>query len=227
MKLKQASDRAILLDFSSEQLASPDALAARVRAWFHCLQNSHDLGLTSVQPAYSTILVKYDPLTFDPDSLCEKLQSLSKKIISQNTVPLAREVRVPVCYEAPYAPDLETVARSTGLSPSEIIKRHSSAVYSVYFLGFMPGFAYLGGLPPELSTPRLSTPRRLVPKGSVGIAGSQTGVYPVESPGGWQIIGRTPANLFDATRENPALLGIGDRVHFEAITSDEFERLSS
>lgn len=218
----------MLLDLSTEpgQQTIPGALPRRVRAWFHRLQQSHELCLTSIQPAYSTILVKYDPLVISQDSLCEKLRQLSQLVPESQAVSPSREVRIPVCYEAAYAPDMETVSRSSGFSPAEIIQRHSSAVYSVHFLGFMPGFAYLGGLPPELATPRLPTPRLRVLKGSVGIAGSQTGVYPIDSPGGWQIIGRTPVVLFDVDRENPALLEIGDQVRFEAISSDEFERLT-
>jgi inhibitor of KinA len=131
-----------------------------------------------------------------------------------------------VCYGGVFGPDLEAVAQRHGLAPEELIRLHSEAVYSVYMLGFAPGFAYLGGLPPALATPRRDEPRTAVPAGSVGIGGSQTGIYPLVSPGGWNLIGRTPLRLFDARRTSPTLLAVGDRVRFQVIEHDDFDRLA-
>src|SRR5262249_55828790 len=133
--------------------------------------------------------------------------------------PESRTIDIPVCYGGECGPDLEDVARHTGLAPAEVIARHSAVTYLVYFLGFSPGFPYLGGLAPELATPRLSAPRKRVPAGSVAIGGRQTGVYPVESPGGWRIIGRTDLRLFDPNAEPPALLRTGDSVRFVSVNA--------
>ena len=137
----------------------------------------------------------------------------------------ARIVEIPVCYGGEYGPDIGDVAARAGLGEGAVAARHAAASYRVAMLGFSPGFPFLLGLPPELACPRRDTPRASVPAGSVGIAGAQTGVYPLESPGGWRIIGRTPLALFDVLREPPALLQPGDRVRFVAISSDEFERM--
>ena len=123
-------------------------------------------------------------------------------------------MQIPIRYGEEFGPDLEGVAKLHGISPEEVVELHSSATYTVYFLGFVPGFAYLGGLPERIATPRLQTPRKHVPRGSLGIAGNQTGVYPCSTPGGWQIIGRTPLEMFRPDRENMSLLSIGDRVRF-------------
>ncbi|HEV3410347.1 MAG TPA: 5-oxoprolinase subunit PxpB [Chthoniobacterales bacterium] len=135
----------------------------------------------------------------------------------------AREVAIPVCYEREFALDLDAVARHTGLSPDEVVQRHSAARYVVGCVGFTPGFPYLSGLPPELATPRRTAPRTQVPAGSVGIGGAQSGIYPQVSPGGWNIIGRTPLRLFDLAQNPPALLQAGNRVRFRAISRAEFD----
>ena len=138
--------------------------------------------------------------------------------------PPPRLVEVPVCYEPEYGPDLDVVAQASQLSPREIAQRHAAALYRVRCLGFTPGFPYLAGLPPILATPRRAAPRVAVAAGSVAIGGAHTGIYPLASPGGWNLIGRTPWRLFDATREPAALLQIGDRVRFVAISGEEFRR---
>jgi inhibitor of KinA len=136
-----------------------------------------------------------------------------------------RSLEIPVCYDAEFALDLARIAEQTTLDPSEVIALHLSAKYTTACIGFMPGFPFLAGLPKELHSPRLATPRTRVPAGSVAIAGAQSGVYPLESPGGWNVIGRTPIRLFDANANPPALLRPGDRVRFRAITRDEFDGL--
>jgi inhibitor of KinA len=138
-------------------------------------------------------------------------------------LPEPRLVEIPVCYGGSLGPDLTDLAEQHNLSTDEVVRLHSSAVYLVYMVGFMPGFAYLGGLPERIATPRRASPRTAVPAGSVGIGGQQSGVYPLESPGGWNLIGRTPLQIFDITRDEQTLLATGDRVRFVPITLRRFE----
>jgi inhibitor of KinA len=148
---------------------------------------------------------------------------LGKKRRASGAAVKPRLIEVPVCYDAEFAPDLETVAQHCGLAPNEVVARHAAARYGVRCVGFTPGFPFLGGLPSQLATPRRKSPRTAVPAGSVAIGGPQTGIYPLRSPGGWNIIGRTPLRLFDVTREPAALLRAGDRVRFVSIGREEFE----
>ena len=138
-----------------------------------------------------------------------------------------RTVDIPVCYGGAFGPDLESVAELHGIPADEVVRMHSAATYTVYFLGFVPGFGYLGGLPDALRTPRLSSPRTRVPAGSVGIAGSQAGVYPFSTPGGWRLLGTTPLRMFQKDREGMSLLAIGDEVRFRPISAAEFEARDS
>ena len=137
----------------------------------------------------------------------------------------ARLVEIPVCYASEFAPDLDDVARYAELSTKEVVDLHSSADYRVACIGFVPGFTFLAGLPKKLATPRRDTPRKQIPPGSVGIGGAQTGIYPLRSPGGWNLIGRTPLRLFDSQKDPPTLLRAGDRVRFRVVARDEFESL--
>src|SRR4029453_856356 len=150
--------------------------------------------------------------------------ALRKRRRAPTAVAKSRLVKVPVCYDAEFALDLKTVAQHCGLSPNEVVARHAAARYDVRCVGFTPGFPFLGGLPAKLATPRRKSPRPAVPAGSVGIGGPQTGIYPLRSPGGWNIIGRTPLRLFDVTREPATLFRAGDRVRFFPIGRDEFEK---
>ncbi len=181
-------------------------------------------GISEWVPASATVAVYYRPWQTDYDALCLALTRRARRRPPQS---LAEDgphlVEIPVCYGGAFGPDLEDVAALHGLTPAEVIRWHSSPRYRVLFLGFLPGFAYLTGLPPGLATPRLDTPRQSVPAGAVGIGGAQTGVYPLDSPGGWRIIGRTPCLLFDSDREPPALLRAGDRVRFVPVPEAEFE----
>ena len=172
-------------------------------------------GILNFHPAYSSVLVDFDPRLRGFAELEALLRELAAA--GSGADAIERMVEIPVRYGGEYGPDLEDVARHTGLSAARVVELHSSAEYLVHFLGFSPGFPYLGGLPAELATPRLAAPRKLVPGGSVAIGGSQTGVYPVDSPGGWRIIGRTPLRLFDAEASPPALLAMGDSVRFRPI----------
>lgn len=188
-------------------------------------------------PAFASVAVHYDPARV-PDaahgepghSPYERFGAAVNRVLAEleeGLFPAAHEVTIPVCYGGAYGPDLDDVAQAHGLTAEEVVRQHSGAAYSVYMLGFAPGFAYLGGLPEAIATPRRPEPRMAVPAGSVGIGGNQTGVYPLVSPGGWNLIGRTPVRMFDARRNPPSLLAAGDSVRFTPITPDEFQRVGS
>ena len=169
-------------------------------------------GVREVVPGMNNLTVVVDPLAADADRLLEQMEDAWRR--SGAADPPVREVRIPVCYGGPAGCDLDVVAQYTGLSPARIVELHAAATYTVFFLGFLPGFAYLGGMDRRLATPRRSEPRLEVPAGSVAIGGDQTGIYPLASPGGWQIIGRTALELFVLDRDPPALLRPGDVVRF-------------
>jgi KipI family sensor histidine kinase inhibitor len=177
-------------------------------------------GVLELVPGYRSLLVVYDPLQVNVEKLQNKIdETLSQ--LNTSRPPAPRTVEIPVVYGKEYGPDLEWVADFQKISPEEVIRLHTQPVYRVYMIGFMPGYPYLGEVPDGLVTPRRDTPRTHVPQGSVAIAQKQTGIYPVESPGGWQLIGRTPVNLFDPGKESPSLLEMGDQVKFYAISKKE------
>ncbi len=189
------------------------ALNARVHALDALLRAAAPAGLVETVPTYRSLLVMYDP-TQDGAALEATINALLARLDEAARLPQGRLIEVPVCYEGEAGPDLEDVARHCGMTPEEVIRRHSGVTYQVAMLGFAPGFTYLLGLPSELATPRLSTPRTRVAAGSVGIAGAQTGLYALPTPGGWRIIGRTVLRLFDVQRDEPFLIHAGDRVRF-------------
>jgi KipI family sensor histidine kinase inhibitor len=180
-------------------------------------------GVRNLHPGYCSVLVKFDALRWTH----AELEGVLRDCLARSdgiALPAAREVELPVCYGGEFGPDLVAVCAAHGLTASRAVELHSSVCYHVYFLGFVPGFAYLGEVPTELVTPRLAAPRRNVPAGSVGIADGQTGVYPFATPGGWRLIGRTPLKMFRA-ETGESLLGIGDRVRFFAISPERFAEL--
>ncbi|MGA7826629.1 MAG: 5-oxoprolinase subunit PxpB [Geobacteraceae bacterium] len=204
------------------------ALNARVLRFTSVLKEHTVPGIREVVPSYRSLLILFDPLLLSRKELRETVVRLSREVDAGRANPQrGKEIQLPVCYGGIFGPDLEFVANHNGLSPDEVIALHSRESYPVYMLGFLPGFPYLGGLPPELVTPRLQTPRQKVAAGSVGIAGNQTGVYPLESPGGWRIIGRTPLRLFDPFRVEPFLVSPGDRVRFKPIDRKDYARMES
>jgi inhibitor of KinA len=168
---------------------------------------------------YSKVGVSRSPYAFVKDELESRLKEIDWK---RSTEREARTVHIPVCYGGEFGPDLDYVATVNGLSPEEVIRIHSEGTYLVHMIGFAPGFPYLGGLSKKISTPRRDSPRLVIPKGSVGIAGDQTGVYPLKTPGGWQLIGRTPISLFNPHSEFPSLLKAGDHIRFVPINDSEF-----
>jgi KipI family sensor histidine kinase inhibitor len=181
-------------------------------------------GVRNLHPAYCSLLVKFDGLRWSHEELEQILREYEERA-KATPLPEARQVEIPVCYGDDFGPDLDEVARLHGISTGKVIELHTSLAYTVFFLGFVPGFAYMGELPAALRTPRLAAPRKRVPAGSVGIAGRQTGVYPVVTPGGWRLLGRTPLKMFDAHRTPMSLLRTGDRVHFVAVSRERYAEL--
>jgi inhibitor of KinA len=183
-------------------------------------------GIVDLVPGFASVTLHYDPAAVPAEAsyefLVERLTPLLAST-SDDTPPSARVIEIPVCYGGDLGPDLGDVAARHEMSEDEVIALHSAGDYVVYMVGFMPGFAYLGGLADRLVTPRRSTPRKAVPAGAVGIGGAQTGVYPMISPGGWNLIGQTPRVVFDPTRAEPSLFATGDHVRFRAITRGEFD----
>jgi inhibitor of KinA len=220
---KLASDQSLLVYLGQE--ITP-AAHQRVRMLLHRLQRDPIAGVTNLNPAYCSILVTFDALKLNHAGLQEILQNrLDRLDVAE--LPQARELQIPTCYGGEFGPDLKDVAALHGLKTAQVIELHGSVTYVVYFLGFVPGFAYLGELPEALATPRLDTPRRSTPAGSVGIAGKQTGVYPCATPGGWRLIGRTPIAMFRPDRKDMNFLSIGDRVRFTPISPARFAELAN
>jgi KipI family sensor histidine kinase inhibitor len=221
-RIIDASDHSVLVAFGDR--ISPEA-HLQVRRVLHLLASDPPTGLVNLQPAYASLLVSYDPRKVRAEDV---RSAVTARLEAAGDAPLPepRLVDIPVCYGGDLGPDLEEVAASCQLDSGEVVREHAAGEYVVYFLGFSPGFPYLGGLSPRIAAPRRATPRKRVPAGSVAIGGSQTGVYPLTSPGGWQLIGRTPLALFDAARTPPALLALGDRVRFVPIDADEYQRLA-
>lgn len=226
MKIVPASDSSIVVEFGdSISLETHE----RVMAFFCALQRLAEPRIRNIHPAYASVLIDFDPLHLSH----EEAGRMAERLVTESdleTGSLRHELRlvtIPVCHDAEFAPDLDDVARHAGVSIEEVIRLHTSATYVVYFLGFSPGFGYLGGIPRALRVPRLATPRKHVPAGSVAIAGSQAGIYPVDSPGGWRLIGRTPMKMFDPHREDATLLHPGERVKFQRIDRATFDTMSA
>lgn len=195
-----------------------------IRAMSARLEDSPLPGIREIIPTYCALTLIYDPLAVEPDDLISELSALHAALDIQK-LPPRETIELPVCYHSSLGPDLDYVARVNRLTPEKVVEIHTSPVYPIYMIGFTPGFPYLGGLSEKIHTPRLSTPRTCVPAGSVGIANNQTGIYPIDSPGGWQIIGQCPIRLFDPSRDPPVLLKAGGKLRFKAIPLDEFQRL--
>ena len=236
MNLEQFSplgDSAMLIRFGDQ---IDEAIHQRIVAVSSYLAEHRLPGVIEHVPCYTTIAMHYDPTTVprDPNVPADsrtpyaRLRDRLARLLAEVPAGQATEsrlVEIPVCYDPEFGIDLAFVSEHCGLPPDEVIRIHAATTYRVYLIGFTPGFPYLGQVPSQISAPRRSTPRLSVPAGTVGIAGPQTGIYPVESPGGWQLIGRTPVTLFDPGQSPPALLRIGDRVRFHPVARAEFEEL--
>jgi len=221
-------DAAIVLEFgtSISEATHRSILAAAAYLDQHTFP-----GFIEYVPAFTTLTVYYDPWQtseagqLNPyESVAETLRRLLEQVPPAVTDAPAPVVEIPVCYGGAHGPDLQEVARHVGVTPAEVIKLHTQPTYLVYMLGFAPGFPYLGGMNQRLTTPRKTQPRALVPVGSVGIAGPQTGIYSLPTPGGWQLIGRTPQPLFTPATSPPSLLQAGQRLRFVAISEREYQQ---
>lgn len=216
-RLLPAGDSAIVVEYGD---GIDLRVNARVRLLHHALSAHPDAGIVETVPTYRSLMVHYDPLAAPREDV-ERLILAAAARLPEDVPEPTRTIEVPVAYGGDAGPDLRDIAALAGLSVQDVIDLHASGDYLVFMLGFMPGFPYLGGLPARIATPRLATPRTLVPAGSVGIAGPQTGIYPSDSPGGWRLIGHTPLRLFDPRRSPPTLLEAGDRVRFVPVSEAE------
>lgn len=220
-QIKITGDTSVAVVFGNE---ITEDINTKIRAFDEALQEEQIEGIYETVPTYCTLTIHYAPEKLRYSELkikLEELLSVSHKAKKMSTVI----IEIPVLYGGEAGPDLQYVAEHNGLTPEEVIKIHTGAEYLIYMLGFTPGFSYMGGMDERIATPRLKTPRVLIPAGSVGIAGSQTGIYPIDSPGGWQLIGRTPVRLYDAGRDTPILLDAGLHVKFIPVDEAEYNRI--
>ena len=220
-------DRALVIEFGDR--ADPE-LSASIAAAAQHLRAAPPPGVLDIVPTYTTLALHYDPVAIGVgstpyDALIQRIETWLHAQADAKLSP-GSLVEIPVCYGGIYGEDLDEVARQHGLTPAEVATIHAGTDYRVYMLGFVPGFAFLGDVDARIATPRRDTPRPRVPAGSVGIGGDKTGVYPLETPGGWHVIGRTPAKMFTPKAEPPCLLDAGDTVRFVAISQTEFDALS-
>jgi KipI family sensor histidine kinase inhibitor len=210
-------DRSLLIELGADISSSVNQ---RVQELFSAIDRHRFKGILDLVPSYRSLLVIYDPLCISPDEIKTVINDIWKNP-DQSRLPQPQTVKIPVAYGGEHGPDLQLVAQYHNLTPQEVIGFHTRPSYRVYMIGFTPGYPYLGEVPDAIATPRRETPRISVPKGSVGIAQKQTGIYPVDSPGGWQIVGWTPVKLFDPHGRPPSHLVMGDRVQFYAIKAQE------
>lgn len=220
-KILTAGDSSLLIQFDS--IIDP-AVNARIAATVQLMREQQIEGVVDIIPAFCSLLINYDPRVVSYDEMKTRME----KILSVEVAAGERRKKIyeiPVCYGGEYGPDLNTIAEHAGLTPAEVIDIHTSADYLIYMLGFLPGFTYLGGLDERIHTPRLANPRVRIPAGSVGIGGSQTGIYPMDSPGGWQLMGMTPVKTYDPNREIPILVEAGDYIRFVAVDEQEYEKI--
>jgi inhibitor of KinA len=236
MEIVPLGDSALIVRVRERFDDAPEETLDTVLRAFQQLEGAAVPGVIELAPAYTSVAVFFDPIavakateTSDEvfDWLATRIRAAISRVADLGGAARSRSqtVEIPVCYDPEFALDIDDVARRANISPSEVIGLHSAAEYRVACIGFVPGFPFLIGLPKKLATPRRDVPRKKIPAGSVGIGGAQTGIYPLRSPGGWNLIGRTPLRLFDPDKSPPALLRAGERVRFRKITRDEFESL--
>src|SRR6267378_3511823 len=243
MEITPLGDSALLIRVAENFDDTPTGALNRVLAAKRALEAAQIPGVIELAPAYTTVALFCDPVrAIDAGApiedvfgwLEQRIQQALKSVAAPkafgadrgagDNVPAYNSIEVPVCYDQEFAFDLDEVARNAGVHLKEVVDLHCGADYRVHCVGFTPGFPFLGGLPRQLATPRRNVPRKEIPAGSVAIGGRQTGIYPIKSPGGWNVIGRTPLRLFDPQKDPPVLLRAGDRVRFRSITREEFER---
>lgn len=216
-----AGDCAICVEFGTQ---IHEDINNKVRRLQLAIESKPSFGIIEMTPTYCSLLIEYDSRRMTYSELVKTLKTLDAEM-ADLFIPEPVVIEIPTLYGGISGPDLTFVAEHCKMSEQEVIDLHTKPEYRIYMLGFTPGFPYLGGMSEQLSTPRLKTPRTKIPAGSVGIAGSQTGIYPVESPGGWQLIGRTPLKLYDPNREKPFLVSAGNYIKYVAITEAEYSQI--
>lgn len=219
MKFLKAGDSGIILEFGNEISPNINQKISKVMKFLDGLNNENFIDLV---PTYRSIIINFNPLKISFQEIKELVEKNCDFSSETLEVKGKKIIEIPVLYGGEYGPDIENIATHNNLSVEEVINIHTSGEYLIYMLGFTPGFPYLGGMDKRIATPRLQNPRTKIPAGSVGIAGEQTGIYPVESPGGWQLLGRTPLNLFNLKKDNPFLLEVGEYIKFVPITLEEY-----
>ena len=224
VRILTAGEQGLVVEFGNK-------IEAGINRRVHQLSTNlsrHNQGeIKELVPTYRSLLVYFDPLLIKRQQLVERINSLmANELTDKASEASARVIRIPVCYGGEFGPDLAFVANHNGLTEAEVVEIHTSVPYLIYMLGFTPAFPYLGGMSERIAAPRLQKPRTCIPAGSVGVAGSQTGFYPVESPGGWQLLGRTPIKAFNPQAKNPFLYGAGDYLQFHSISLHEYETIA-
>lgn len=235
MEIRALGDSALIIHPVAQPADRPERTLAEVLGAKHRIESARIPGVIECASAYTTVAVFFDPAAVIragalPDGIFEWLgQRIGEALASRSRhkMDLSRLIEVPACFDDEFALDLEKVAGNAGISSGDVIKLYCAASYRVSCIGFTPGFPYLSGLPKKLATPRQAVPRKEVAAGSVAIGGGQAGIYPLRSPGGWNVIGRTPLRLFDPANNPPALLRAGDRVRFRVMPRDEFEAMKN
>ena len=220
-RILTAGDSSLLIEFGKE--ICPE-INQKIAATVQLMREQQIEGVVDIIPAFCSLLINYDPRVISYDEFSKRMEHLLKMDVKMGE-SRKRIFEIPVCYGGEYGPDIENIAEHAGLSVEEVIEIHSSRDYLIYMLGFLPGFCYLGGLDERIHTPRLANPRIKINAGSVGIGGSQTGIYPLDSPGGWQLMGMTPVKTYDPNREVPILLEAGDYIRFIPVDEEEYLRI--
>lgn len=222
-RILHAGDNCLVVEFG--RMISLD-INARVQELRRALEAKNNRAIRELVPTYRSLAVYFDPLLPDADTLLRTLGELASETVG-DAASGGSVVVIPVCYGGEFGPDIANVAEHNGLTPEEVISLHSGRDYYCYMLGFTPGFSYLGGMDEGIATPRLQNPRTVIPAGSVGIAGKQTGIYPIDSPGGWQLIGRTPLKMFDPEAARPTLMEAGLWTRFSPVSEEEYRKIQA
>ncbi|MDR1831664.1 MAG: 5-oxoprolinase subunit PxpB [Fusobacteriaceae bacterium] len=223
MRFLHAGDSALIVELGNEISPLINSKVRKITEYLDSLKNDFILDLL---PTYRSVIIYYDPRKISYEEMVELVSdNCDTSYQSMENVP-KQVVEIPVLYGGEYGPDIETIAKHNKLTTDEVVQIHASRDYLVYMLGFTPGFPYLGGMSKKIATPRLKEPRKRIPAGSVGIAGEQTGIYPLSSPGGWQLLGRTPLKIFNLQSDPHFLLEAGDTIRFVPIAKGEYERIA-
>lgn len=223
-KYLNAGESCVVIEFADEIDRSANDAVMNLKK--HLIKQKN-IPIIECLPTYRSLAVYFDPMAVSVDDVISEARAAPKPGGEEAGPAAHMEILIPVCYGGEYGPDIENVAKHAGIPVEEVIKRHSARVCHCYMIGFLPGFAYLGGMDETIATPRLANPRTVIKGGSVGIAGKQTGIYPIDSPGGWQLIGRTPLRLFTPEAQRPTLIEAGYEVKFIPITEEKYKKIET